>query len=143
MAEDTPQVMHDSIDSWPATVEFADDATVTTESTPLYPATDIAPRPATQPTQQIVLNSEQMSQYNYKPPRYLVLSLLTLIVFCFPLGLAALVCAIKVDHDWNAGHYEDARRSSRTAKLLSYSGIISGAVIIVGSLFVFVLIVIS
>ena len=70
--------------------------------------------PVAQPPQQIVLNSEvrscvycqliiytiqmiqQISQHNYKPPRYLVLSLLTLIVFCFPLGLAALVCALKV-----------------------------------------------
>ena len=37
---------------------------------------------------------QQMNQY--KPPRYLVLSLLTLIVFYFPLGLAALVCALKI-----------------------------------------------
>ena len=39
---ETPKVTQDLNDG-PAAVEF-DDATVTTESTPLYPMTDIAPR---------------------------------------------------------------------------------------------------
>ncbi|XP_065890593.1 proline-rich transmembrane protein 1-like [Dysidea avara] len=66
-----------------------------------------------------------------RPPNYLALSLVNLLCCCFPIGIAALIYSLRVDSEYSAGNYQEARRASNTARSLNIAGITVGIIIVV------------
>ena len=48
---------------------------------------------------------------------YLVLSIITTVCCCLPFGVVGIVYATKINSAMNAGNYEEAQRSAKTAKI--------------------------
>lgn len=66
---------------------------------------------------------EDDRQYLQKVPSYLFLSFVSMLVFCLPVGIVAIVYAAQVDGHLRRGDYESAIESSRTAKTWALSAI--------------------
>ena len=62
-------------------------------------------------------------QSSYEPEKpvnwvpYLVLSIITTVCCCLPFGVVGIVYATKINSAMNAGNYEEAQRSAKTAKI--------------------------
>lgn len=88
-------------------------------------------QPQQQPYQQPY--QQQYQQYgmpgDVKPNNYLVWSILSIVLCCWPVGIAAVVYAAKVDSLWGQGRYDEARSASEKAKNLTIVSAICGAVI--------------
>lgn len=84
-------------------------------------------------------NCQQQPQYqqygnpmsNAKPNNYLVWSILSIILCCWPVGVAAVVYAAKVDSLWGQGRYDESRAASEKAKNLTIISAICGVVVYV------------
>jgi len=50
------------------------------------------------------------------PPNYLVWAILSTILCCLPFGIVSIVFAAQVNSKWQAGDFEGAMRSSKSAK---------------------------
>ena len=89
-----------------------------------------APQPQ-QPYQQPY--QQQYQQYgmpgDVKPNNYLVWSILSIVLCCWPIGIAAVVYAAKVDSLWGQGRHDESRAASEKAKNLTIVSAICGAVI--------------
>lgn len=68
-----------------------------------------------------------------RPENYLVWSILSTLLCCLPLGIAAIIFSCKVDSEWNAGNHEAAVKASEQAKQLILFSVIGGVVIFVFS----------
>ncbi len=64
-----------------------------------------------------------------KPDNYLVLAILCTVLCCLPFGIVSIINAVKVDSEWNAGHYDEAMKASANAKKFAIIGAIGAAVI--------------
>ena len=64
-----------------------------------------------------------------KPNNYLVWSILSIVLCCWPIGIAAVVYAAKVDSLWGQGRHDESRAASEKAKNLTIVSAICGAVI--------------
>ena len=79
-------------------------------------------------------------QSSYQPEKpinwvpYLVLSIVTTLCCCLPFGIVGIVYATKINSAMNAGNYEEAQRSARTAKIWIIVAAVVGVIanIIVG-----------
>ena len=62
-------------------------------------------------------------QSSYEPEKpinwvpYLVLSIITTVCCCLPFGVVGIVYATKINSAMNAGNYEEAQKSAKTAKI--------------------------
>jgi hypothetical protein len=69
-----------------------------------------------------------------KPPTYLLLSILALILIAFPIAIVPIVYGVKVSKKFNRGDFEGAERMSRKARLwlvISVAvGVVSTAILI-------------
>ena len=66
---------------------------------------------------------------NQKPSNYLVWSILSIVLCCWPVGIAAVVYAAKVDSLWGQGRYDESRAASEKAKNLTIISAICGVVV--------------
>ena len=66
-----------------------------------------------------------------KPTSNLVWAILVTCFCCLPLGVVAIVYAIKVDDLWKEGKYEAAKEAAEKAKGYSLWGVIGGLVFFV------------
>lgn len=92
--------------------------------------------PQQQYQQQLNYQQPQYQQYgnpmsNAKPNNYLVWSILSIILCCWPVGVAAVVYAAKVDSLWGQGRYDESRAASEKAKNLTIISAICGVVVYV------------
>jgi hypothetical protein len=51
-----------------------------------------------------------------QPQSYLWLGILTTLLCCIPFGIISIIYATKVDNLWACGKFDEAKRSSRTAR---------------------------
>ncbi len=72
------------------------------------------------------------------PSNNLVWGILTTILCCLPFGIVSIVYATKVDTLWATGQYEAALDNSRKAKNWAVAAAITGVVVAVLYLLVFV-----
>lgn len=115
-------------------------------SQPVYPG--VPPPPQVQPAFQMqqshiaVVSSQPVhAPVHYvqvKPPNHIILSVITMIFFCWVFGLIALLFAIQVDSAWNSGDRQRAQQRSGAARGWSMAGIVFGVVayiiIVVGTI---------
>lgn len=73
-----------------------------------------------------------------KPPNYIALSLINLLCCCWPLGIVGLIYSLKVDSEFAAGRYEEARQASDSARNINYVGIGIGTFLIIGYIIVII-----
>ena len=100
---------------------------------PLQAAQPVQPTPQPQPAPQYnnrFMNQPQENQ-GPKPDNHLVLSIITAIMCCMPLGIWAIVLASKVDGLWNSGQYAQARENADKAKRVSIIGMVLGGLYVV------------
>ena len=64
-----------------------------------------------------------------KPPTYLVWAILSTVLCCMPLGVAAIVHAAQVDSKWAAGDATGAAKSSTLARNLVVASVAATAVL--------------
>ena len=84
-------------------------------------------------------NSYNQPNYNNFDPNqkringtlYLVFSILATVLCCLPLGIAAIVYAVKINNLQNAGDYEGAKKAAKTSRILM---IISALVTIIATI---------
>lgn len=76
-------------------------------------------------------NWEQPANIPPCPDTYLVWAILSFVLCCWPLGIVAIVYAVKVKSLWSRGSYEDAARASRQARLFTILSAVLGAIIVV------------
>jgi hypothetical protein len=69
-----------------------------------------------------------------KPSSHLVWAILSTFLGFLPLGVVAIVFAARVDPLWAAGHWAEARDSSRKARMWALGSVAAGVLIIVLSL---------
>lgn len=67
----------------------------------------------------------------YKPDSYLILSIISTIFGCLPLGIVAIIYASKVENLYFNGRYEEACHASNEAKKWSIISLIVLAVMLV------------
>jgi len=67
----------------------------------------------------------------HPPDNYLVWAVLTTVLCCLPLGIAAIVQSNKVSGLWAQGRYAEAQRAADQAKNLAIWAAIAGAIVIV------------
>ncbi|XP_030077556.1 synapse differentiation-inducing gene protein 1-like [Microcaecilia unicolor] len=72
-------------------------------------------------------------------PSYLALSIFNVLACCFPLGVIALVCSLRVENASGTGDFDRAANASRLALILNIVGILVGFIIIVIVIVIFVL----
>ena len=66
------------------------------------------------------------------PPNYLVWAILTTVLCCLPLGIAAIVFSSQVNSKWMAGDFAGAQEASRKARLFSiWSAVAGGAILLI------------
>ena len=63
-----------------------------------------------------------------KPKNYLGLAIVC-ILFCWPLGIPAIIKASKVNSLWDSGRFEEARTASASARKFATIGLIVGIII--------------
>ena len=95
----------------------------------------IAQQPYQQPApnfQQPNYQQQQYQQYDTpgesKPNNYLVWSILSIVLCCWPIGIAAVVYAAKVDSLWGQGRHNESRAASEKAKNLTIISAICGII---------------
>ncbi|XP_069081026.1 trafficking regulator of GLUT4 1-like [Pleurodeles waltl] len=71
----------------------------------------------------------EQSQRSY--PSYLALSIFNMLCCCFPLGVVALVCSLRVENAAGIGDTERASKASRTSRILNIVGIVLGVVFLI------------
>ncbi|XP_030077209.1 trafficking regulator of GLUT4 1-like [Microcaecilia unicolor] len=64
-------------------------------------------------------------------PSYLALSIFNMLCCCFPLGVIALVCSLRVENASGTGDFDRAANASRLARILNIVGIVLGIILIV------------
>ena len=74
---------------------------------------------------------ESIVEFKKKPKNHLVLSIITMIVFSFPFGLAALVYSCKTIRQLREGKMSKAELSSKTSIILNVFAIITGTIAII------------
>ncbi len=99
--------------------------------TPPTPQPQYQRPPYQQPYQQ-----PQYQQPQYQPPygeqrpdNYLVWSILSLVLCCWPFGIVAVVFSSQVNSKWERGDYEGARQAANKAKTWTIVSAISGLVV--------------
>ncbi|XP_077161294.1 synapse differentiation-inducing gene protein 1-like [Paroedura picta] len=73
-------------------------------------------------------------------PTYLALSIFNLLCCCFPLGIAALVCSLRVENATTVGDVDRASRSSHAARTLNIIGIVLGVMSIIIIIVIYVVV---
>ena len=63
-----------------------------------------------------------------KPDNHLVEALLSTVFCCFPLGLVAVIFAVKVERDWARGDAEGAVDASHNARTWSVIAVMGGLI---------------
>lgn len=58
-----------------------------------------------------------------KPNNYLALAIITTVMCCMPLGIVSIVKSTKVDGLYQAGNYQEAEETSKSAKNWALVGI--------------------
>uniref|UniRef100_A0A8C4SWC4 Uncharacterized protein n=1 Tax=Erpetoichthys calabaricus TaxID=27687 RepID=A0A8C4SWC4_ERPCA len=84
---------------------------------------------------------EEGRSANQQPKTFLIWSILNLLCCCFPLGLAAVICSMRVENANSVGDASRAKEASRIARALNITGCVLGAlIVIIGvALYIFVL----
>lgn len=72
-----------------------------------------------------------MEQSQRSFPSYLALSIFNMLCCCFPLGLVALICSLRVENAAGIGDTERASKASRTSKILNIVGIVLGVILLI------------
>ena len=65
-----------------------------------------------------------------KPANYLVWSIITTVLFFWPLGIPAIVNAAKVNRLWDQGRHDEARAASGRARGFAKASCIVGIILI-------------
>ena len=73
-----------------------------------------------------------------KPHSGLTLAIISTILCCLPLGIVAILRAVKVNRLWEAGFYRDAERYASSAKRWAIFAIIIGAIVNIAAFCCFV-----
>ena len=73
-----------------------------------------------------------------KPHSGLTLAIISTILCCLPLGIVAILRAVKVDRLWEAGFYRDAERYASSAKRWAIFAIIVGVIVNIAAFCFFV-----
>lgn len=61
----------------------------------------------------------------------LVWSIITTLLCCPPLGIAAIIQSVKIDSSWNEGRFEDARTAKKKAKNFIIASVALGALAVI------------
>jgi Interferon-induced transmembrane protein len=72
-----------------------------------------------------------MTELQNRPNNYLVLSILSTIFCCWPLGIPAIVYASKVNTKFEEGDYEGAQEASKKAKTWIIWSVLAAFVILI------------
>jgi hypothetical protein len=99
----------------PIQQRYWDGANWTEQTRPVMPVTAASPVPPP-PSGFAATGFTPGGMVNQKPNNYLVWSILVTIVCCWPVGIAAIVNAAKVDGAWSRGDYAGAQKYSANAK---------------------------
>lgn len=74
-----------------------------------------------------------MENQPQRPPNYLAVAIITMILCCIPLGIVGVVYSTKVNSAYDRGDYHEAERASRNAKtwviVTAVAGIIANVAI--------------
>lgn len=70
------------------------------------------------------------------PENYLVFAILSTLLCCLPIGIAAIIYSTKVDKAWAQGDKEGAVKNSETTKLLCFVSFGCGILIFIISFFI-------
>ncbi len=76
-------------------------------------------------------NEQQSPNINLCPPTYLVWSIITTILCCWPLGIASIIYAAKVERTFLSGQVELAQSYSRKAKNWMIANVICAFVFVI------------
>ncbi len=71
---------------------------------------------------------ESSNKAKYPPENYLIWAILSTLFCCWPVGIASIVYASKVDSAFNRGDYEGALEASKNAKKWAWISAISAIV---------------
>ncbi|XP_054854096.1 synapse differentiation-inducing gene protein 1-like [Eublepharis macularius] len=71
-------------------------------------------------------------------PTYLGLSIFNMLCCCLPMGIAALIYSLRVENASSIGDVDRASSSSRTARTLNIMGIVFGAIFIIITIVIYV-----
>lgn len=63
-----------------------------------------------------------------KPNNYLILSIITTVCCCLPLGIVAIIKSTQVDSHYNTGQYQAAQQAADDAKKWSIIGMVIGGI---------------
>ena len=85
-----------------------------------------------QPQQQYAQQPQNQHQpLEPKPSNYLVISIITTILCCWPIGIPAIINASKVNKLWDSGDYAGAQEASKRAKTFTIISAVLGLVVTV------------
>lgn len=79
--------------------------------------------------QPFVVVAQQQGWRSDRPESYMVCSILTFLLCCWPLGLVALICSCNVHYAYSSGRYKDAIESSQNARKLNIASFAIGIVL--------------
>ncbi|WJZ03948.1 CD225/dispanin family protein [Corynebacterium freiburgense] len=66
-----------------------------------------------------------------KPDNYLILTILSTIFCCLPIGAYSIYLSLQVDKLWQAGQYADAAQASENAKKFAIISAVVGIIVMV------------
>ncbi len=102
---------------------------------PQYQQPPYQQQPYQQPQYQPPYQQPQYRQPQYQPPygeqrpdNYLVWSILSLVLCCWPAGIVAVIFSSQVNSKWERGDYEGARRAANNAKTWTIVSAVLGVV---------------
>ena len=110
-------------------------------STPPSPSGNPFDNPPPPPQFNQGAGQQQFQPPRPKPDNYMIWAVLSTVMCCVPLGIAAVVYSNKVDSLWAQGQYEAAEDAANKAKNWAIASAVS--VIILGFLYFFLMIMVE